>query len=51
MKESTDPATELNELGRSGWEFAGTVDYVGGGTKFLLMKRPVVREAHGDGHE
>jgi hypothetical protein len=51
MKESVDPAAELNELGRRGWEFAGTVEYVGGGTKFLLMKRPVAPEVPEDERE
>lgn len=39
-KESDDPKTRMNELGAEGWELAGTVEYVGGGTKFLLFKRP-----------
>lgn len=39
-KESVDPKAELNRLGEDGWELAGTVDYVGGGTKFLILKRP-----------
>lgn len=42
-KESADPKAELNELGAAGWELAGTVEYVGGGTKFLLFKRPAER--------
>lgn len=48
MKEAKDPTAELNELGREGWELAGTVEYVGGGTKFLLLKRPTTREGSGD---
>ncbi|WP_132059163.1 hypothetical protein [Halorussus amylolyticus] len=40
MKEATDPKSQLNELGREGWELADTVDYVGGGTKFFVLKRP-----------
>ena len=40
MKEAVDPKTELNELGREGWELVGSVDYAGGGTKYLLFKRP-----------
>jgi len=40
-KEATDPVGRLDELGAEGWEVVGTVDYVGGGTKFLLLKRPV----------
>jgi len=40
-KESTDPKAELNELGAEGWELTGSIDYTGGGgTKFLLFKRP-----------
>jgi hypothetical protein len=39
-KEVTDPTAELNELGREGWELADTLDYVGGGTKYILLKRP-----------
>jgi hypothetical protein len=40
-KEAADPEAELNELGREGWELAATIDYVGGGTKFIVFKRPV----------
>jgi|GEM_PF-1923427 len=40
-KEAEDPAERLNELGADGWELASTVDYVGGGTKYLVLKRPV----------
>lgn len=40
-KESADPKTRLNELGAEGWELVGTVEYVGGGTKYLLFKRRV----------
>lgn len=39
-KEASDPVDELNELGAEGWELAGTLDYTGGGTKYLLLKRP-----------
>lgn len=39
-KESTDPIAELNQLGAEGWEFVDTIDYEGGGTKFLVFKRP-----------
>lgn len=46
MKEASDPETVLNELGADGWEFTGTIDYVGGGTKYLIFKRK-----RGDGHE
>lgn len=44
-KEATDPATQLNDLGEDGWELTDTVDYVGGGTKYLVLKRPVSRGA------
>ncbi|WP_459194538.1 DUF4177 domain-containing protein [Halosimplex sp. J119] len=39
-KEADDPQAELNELGAEGWELAATVDYEGGGTKYLVFKRP-----------
>lgn len=39
-KEAADPADLLAELGAEGWELTETVDYVGGGTKYLLFKRP-----------
>lgn len=40
-KESSDPEEELNELGKDGWKLTETIDYVGGGTKFLVLRRPV----------
>ncbi|WP_276270654.1 DUF4177 domain-containing protein [Haloarcula litorea] len=43
-KEPVDPAEELNELGSEGWELVDTVDYVGGGTKFLVFRRPAEDE-------
>ncbi|WP_227380795.1 DUF4177 domain-containing protein [Haladaptatus halobius] len=39
-KEAIDPSAELNELGKDGWELVDTIEYVGGGTKFLVFKRP-----------
>jgi len=39
-KEAMDPQAELNRYGSKGWELAATVDYVGGGTKYLVFKRP-----------
>lgn len=39
-KEATDPKRALNELGAEGWEFVGTIEYEGGGTKYLVFKRP-----------
>ncbi|SMO52554.1 DUF4177 domain-containing protein [Halorubrum cibi] len=41
-KEATDPEAELNELGAEGWELVTTIDYEGGGSKYLVFKRPVV---------
>lgn len=40
-KEATDPQSTLDELGADGWELTETIDYEGGGTKFLVFKRPV----------
>lgn len=40
-KEAIDPSNELNEYGEDGWELTDTIDYVGGGTKFLVFKRPI----------
>lgn len=42
-KEATDPESTLDELGADGWELTETVDYEGGGTKFLVFKRPARR--------
>ncbi|WP_332899203.1 MULTISPECIES: hypothetical protein [unclassified Haladaptatus] len=39
-KEARDPGDILDELGADGWELTDTIDYVGGGTKFLVLKRP-----------
>lgn len=39
-KESEDPKTELNDLAAEGWRFVETIDYSGGGTKFLVFERP-----------
>ncbi|WP_255151863.1 DUF4177 domain-containing protein [Halorarius halobius] len=43
-KEAVDPKEALNELGGDGWELVTTVEYVGGGTKYLVLKRPVEGE-------
>ncbi len=40
QKEAEDPKAELNQLGGDGWEFVETIDYEGGGTKYLVFKRP-----------
>jgi len=41
QKEATDPEGDLDELGAAGWEVTTTVEYVGGGTKYIVLKRPV----------
>ncbi len=43
-KESIDPENDLNELGEDGWELVSTIEYVGGGTKYLVFKRPAWRD-------
>ncbi|SDJ50312.1 protein of unknown function [Halovenus aranensis] len=40
-KEAEDPEALLNEYSSDGWEFVDTIDYVGGGTKYLVFRRPV----------
>lgn len=44
QKEAADPVEQLNELGTAGWELANTIEYTGGGTKFLVFKRPLSAE-------
>ncbi|MFD1588245.1 DUF4177 domain-containing protein [Halorientalis brevis] len=39
-KEADDPKAELNRLGSDGWELVETIEYEGGGTKYLVFKRP-----------
>ena len=49
QKEVRDPTVVLNEAAADGWELDETIDYVGGGTKFLVFRRPVTEtdtEAH-----
>ncbi|WP_436346163.1 DUF4177 domain-containing protein [Natronorubrum sp. FCH18a] len=40
MEEAIDPSSVLNELGADGWELVTTIEYTGGGTKYLVFKRP-----------
>ncbi|WP_121744243.1 DUF4177 domain-containing protein [Natronorubrum halophilum] len=40
MEEAVDPTAELNDLGTDGWELVTTIEYTGGGTKYLVFKRP-----------
>lgn len=44
-KEARDPKAELNNLGAEGWELVDTIEYVGGGTKYLVFKRPIEQES------
>ena len=44
-KEAADPVDELNDLGADGWELITTVEYSGGGTKFLVLRRPYTGES------
>ncbi|MDS0300027.1 DUF4177 domain-containing protein [Halogeometricum sp. S1BR25-6] len=39
-KESANPKDEINELAAEGWRLVETIDYTGGGTKFLIFERP-----------
>lgn len=39
-KEAEDPTTAMNELAAEGWRLIETIDYTGGGTKFLVFERP-----------
>ena len=39
-KEAVVPKASLNELGAEGWELVETITYEGGGTKYLVFKRP-----------
>ena len=40
QKEARDPTGLLNEVADDGWKLDETIDYVGGGTKFLVFRRP-----------
>ena len=40
-KEAEDPKDQLNELAAEGWRLVDTIDYTGGGTKYLVFERPV----------
>ena len=40
-KEASDPKAQLNKLGAEGWEFITTAEYTGGGTKYIMFKRPL----------
>jgi hypothetical protein len=40
-KEATDPKADMNELAADGWRLVETIEYTGGGTKYLVFERPV----------
>jgi hypothetical protein len=40
-KEAEDPEDDLNDLAADGWRLVETVDYNGGGTKYLVFERRV----------
>lgn len=46
-KEARDPSERLAELGERGWELTETIEYVGGGTKYFVFKRPASIGAEG----
>jgi hypothetical protein len=48
QKEARGPAAALDEAGRDGWELVDTIDYVGGGTKLLVLKRPATADPDDD---
>ncbi|MDS0258167.1 DUF4177 domain-containing protein [Haloarcula sp. S1CR25-12] len=49
QKESEDPKKELNELAAEGWRFVETIDYSGGGTKYLVFERAKQSADDGEG--
>ena len=49
QKEAEDPEAELNDYGAEGWELVTTIDYTGGGAKYLVFKRPAGPADEGDG--
>ncbi len=42
-KEAGDPSEQINDLAADGWRLVETIDYTGGGTKFLVFERPARR--------
>ena len=51
QKEARDPTGLLNEVADDGWELDETIDYVGGGTKFLVFRRPTAEADTEADHE
>jgi hypothetical protein len=48
-KEAEDPIDEINELAADGWRFVDTIDYTGGGTKYLVFERPTTGDSDDGG--
>lgn len=46
-KEAEDPTAEMNNLAAEGWRLVETIDYTGGGTKYLVFERPARSDAEG----
>lgn len=40
-KEAEDPKADINELAAEGWRVIETIEYTGGGTKYIVLERPV----------
>ena len=40
-KEAENPKSAINKLAEEGWRLVETIDYTGGGTKYLVFERPV----------
>jgi hypothetical protein len=47
-KEAENPKVAINELAAEGWRLVETIDYSGGGTKYIVFERPR-SAATGDG--
>jgi hypothetical protein len=39
-KEAANPQSEINALAADGWRLIDTIDYTGGGTKYIVFERP-----------
>ena len=39
-KEAENPKAAINDLAADGWRLVETIDYTGGGTKYLVFERP-----------
>jgi hypothetical protein len=39
-KEAANPKSKINALAADGWRLIETIDYTGGGTKYIVFERP-----------